>query len=91
MKKHKHRRHEPDLDAPRNGFRLKARERWADDWADGDDDLDLDSDDEEDEDWERTLGRVDLWAEHWSEVDSSQAGRWRRASDEEADPSRRSA
>tara|TARA_R110002072_G_scaffold169996_1_gene323579 strand:+ start:138 stop:398 length:261 start_codon:yes stop_codon:yes gene_type:complete len=86
VKKHKDRRREPDPDAPRNAFRLKAWERWADDW---DDELDLDED-EEDEDWERTLGRVDLWGAHWSEEDSSQAGRWRRAG-EEGDPSRRSA
>ena len=88
MKKHKHRRHEPDPDAPRNVFRLKARERWADDWDDEDDFDDLE--DEEDEDWERSLGRIDLWAEHWSDVDSSQAGRWRRAPEDE-DPERRSA
>lgn len=83
MKKHKHRRHEPDPDAPRRrNFRLPDWEDWEDDW---DEDLYDDDDDEEDEDWERSLGRIDLWAEHWSDVDSSQAGRWRRASPEGSD------
>lgn len=83
MKKHKHCRHELDLDAPPRLDYRKGRARWRDEW---DEDADVsETEEDQDEEWTSSVGFVDLWAEQWSEPDSSQAGRWRRVSSEGPD------